>query len=138
MVPSLKKVAKKSVPMETARLDIPWAQVMSFGSGLSNEQPVAGQARSVLVESSRAKKLAGLQITHYKCLSCRKLLPMGENKCSECGYQREEGGTFAVQERGRERAALRQTFPRGCQTLRARRSGDQPPAPRCPRSLRSC
>ena len=101
---------------------LPWAQVMkpthctSFGTAGFDEQLLESlQKRTVVVEAARAKTLTRKQITHYKCMSCRALVPNSEKKCPRCGYTRAEGGQLAILEREKERAASRQNTRKGRQ-----------------------
>ena len=105
------------------RTMMPWGQAISvsqsfgnvgsFGNATCDEQLIHVQERLEVVEAARAKTLARRQITHYKCMSCRVLVPNEEQKCSNCGYIRGEGGALVVQEREKARAASRQHTVRG-------------------------
>ena len=71
------------------------------------------QQRVTVVDAARGKALARKQITHYKCMCCRKLVPNEEKTCASCGYTRAETGELALQEREKERAAVRQNTRKG-------------------------
>ena len=100
---------------------LPWVQVRrmpptctSFGSALGKEQPLeATQERVAIIEAARSKGLACRQLTHYKCLSCRALIPNEQKTCGKCGYTRGENGAFALLEREKQRAASRQNTRQG-------------------------
>lgn len=108
-------------PVDTAVRGLPWGKVMSmpsrvtsFGYAAHAEEVLQGvQKRIVIVEAARGKTLARKQVTHYKCMSCRMLVPNEEKTCSNCQYTRAENGTLGQLERERERAASRQNTLKG-------------------------
>ena len=104
-----------------ARQALPWGQVLasaascgSFGVGGYGEEMIAVvQKRTKLVDAARARTLARRQITHYKCMSCRVLVPNEDKKCANCGYTRAEDGTLALLQREKDRAQSRQNTRKG-------------------------
>ena len=93
---------------------MPAASTASFGVASCDEQIVQSvQERVAIVEAARAKTLVLKQITHYKCMSCRKLVPNEEKACGSCGQERAENGALATQEREKARAAARQNTRKG-------------------------
>ena len=71
------------------------------------------QNRVAVVEAARGKVLARKQVTHYKCMCCRTLVPKEEKKCPKCQYACAENGAVALLEREQERAASRQNTRQG-------------------------
>jgi hypothetical protein len=101
---------------------LPWAQVRrlppvctSFGVSTGSESLCSSQARVVAVEAARSKALARMQVTHYKCMCCRALVPNEETVCGKCKYARAENGALARQEREKARAAARSQTRKGRQ-----------------------
>ena len=66
-----------------------------------------------VVEAARGSTLARKQVTHYKCMCCRKLVPNEAKTCGFCQYTRAENGALALLEREKERAASRQNTRKG-------------------------
>lgn len=91
----------KAMPMSVAQMvnealvNVPWGKVVlpsgcaSFGVGGCDEMLVESvQQRVAVVDAARSKALARRQMTHYKCMCCRKLVPNEEKTCASCGYTR--------------------------------------------------
>jgi len=98
------------VVLDAQRADIPWGEVdhLSGDGGLQ-----ALQQRTTVIRATRERALQRRQITHYRCLSCRKMVPKTEKKCGNCDYVRGESGAQAMTERERARAANRQNTAKG-------------------------
>ena len=97
-----------------ARQALPWGEAVHaivVGGGASAEGDAAlaaVQRRSEAVDAARASALARKQITHYKCMSCRTLVPNEEMQCPKCEYTRGDAGALALAQREQDRAASRQ------------------------------
>ena len=101
-----------------ARPTLPWAQASacaSFGVTVHSEQVIQRvQERTQVVEAARAKTLARKQVSHFKCLCCRAMVPKADGrKCTKCGYTQPERSQLAISAREEERAACRSNTKQG-------------------------
>lgn len=101
-----------------ARPTLPWAQASacaSFGVTVHSEQVIQRvQERTKVVEAARAKTLARKQVSHFKCLCCRAMVPKADGrKCTKCGYTQPERSQLAISAREEERAACRSNTKQG-------------------------
>ena len=106
--------------VSTADGRLPWGVVATTsgvvgipGAGACEEQVKHVAERMAVVEAARASTLAKRQVTHYKCMSCRRLVPNDEKTCSACNYTRAEGGDLARLKQENARAASRQNTRKG-------------------------
>ena len=71
-------------------------------------------ARSEKIAAARAKTLALKQVTHWKCICCRAMMPKaGGRKCTACGQTQPETSQLAISEREEARAASRRNTKQG-------------------------
>ena len=121
--PSAALVQVSAVPLaighEVAQANsmLPWGQLAKEWCStitVCDEQLVQLQERTVVVEAGRAKSLTRKQVTHFKCLCCRKLFPKADGRtCPKCGFTQPESSQLAISERDAARFAARSNTEKG-------------------------
>ena len=120
---SLGPPVQEGVVLTEAMPSLPWAvlvspaAVASFGTAVSHEMVVDTMAaRSEKVAAARAQSLARKQVTHYRCVCCRAMMPKdGGRKCTACGQTQPDTSQLAISEREEARAASRTNTKKGRQ-----------------------
>ena len=107
------------IVIEAVQASLPWATLAqptsSFGITVSGETMISSMAaRSEKIAAARAETLARKQVTHWKCLCCRAMMPKaGGKQCTACGHTQADASQLAISEREEARAASRANTKKG-------------------------
>ena len=112
---------QQGIVIEAVQPSLPWGTLAKPASTGSCGMTVIGEtmidsmaARSEKIAAARAKTLALKQVTHWKCVCCRAMMPKaGGRKCTACGQTQPDASQLAISEREEARAASRTNTKQG-------------------------